>query len=239
MHDQLFDKSVDDLAHMTGTSQVEPEDELIEVALKVLLLNRALMGRHKPALEQGGDEVHMRKVLQRTLLITENGCDAVNVTSRLDAIVAVPVVGVDDCPRLNAVGDKANQTLAGCVRHMPQAYPTHFLPVQFDYDGYERFPDKLPPPHAGLLAAHIGLISLDHFDQPAPIRPDHGAAEFLKYQPGCLITDMQFPLQRSGALQQMRQVVPQTGRERHRRNAAGTAPVRFRLKNWGKSTYDR
>src|SRR5215470_13468651 len=56
--DGEFEHAVQDQAPAAGPAPVEAEAELVQVALQVLVLDRALVGAQQPALGQGGDPVH-------------------------------------------------------------------------------------------------------------------------------------------------------------------------------------
>ena len=55
--DGEFEHAVEDQPPAAGPAPVEAEAELVQVALQVLVLDRALMGAQQPALGQGGDPV--------------------------------------------------------------------------------------------------------------------------------------------------------------------------------------
>src|SRR5260370_994392 len=52
-----LEHAVEDQPPAAGPAPVEAEAELVQVALQVLVLDRALMGPHQPALGQAGDPV--------------------------------------------------------------------------------------------------------------------------------------------------------------------------------------
>src|SRR5215470_16312803 len=56
--DGELEHAVEDQAPAAGSAPVEAEAELVQVALQVRVLDRALVGAQQPALGQGGDPVH-------------------------------------------------------------------------------------------------------------------------------------------------------------------------------------
>ena len=61
--DGEFEYAVEDQPPTAGPAPVEAEAELVQVALQVLVLDRALVGAQQPALGQGGDPVDPGKQL--------------------------------------------------------------------------------------------------------------------------------------------------------------------------------
>ncbi len=57
---QAADEPPEEQAPVASVAAVEAEDELIEVRVEVLLGDRSLVGTEQPALEEGGDPVHVR-----------------------------------------------------------------------------------------------------------------------------------------------------------------------------------
>ena len=55
--DGELEYAVEDQAPAAGPAPVEAEAEFVQVALQVLVLDRALVGAQQPALGQGGDPV--------------------------------------------------------------------------------------------------------------------------------------------------------------------------------------
>ena len=55
--DGEFEHAVEDQSPAAGPAPVEAEAELVQVALQVRVLDRALVGAQQPALGQGGDPV--------------------------------------------------------------------------------------------------------------------------------------------------------------------------------------
>jgi len=53
-----FEQAIEDQAAAARAAAVEAEDELVEVAGQVGLVDGALVGAQQPALGQGGDAVH-------------------------------------------------------------------------------------------------------------------------------------------------------------------------------------
>ena len=62
-----FEYAVEDQPPTAGPAPVEAEAELVQVALQVLVLDRALVGAQQPALGQGGDPVDPGKQLAGVL----------------------------------------------------------------------------------------------------------------------------------------------------------------------------
>ena len=64
---------VEDQASAAGGAAVEAEHELVEVALQVRLVDRALVGAEQPAFRQGGDAVHTGQQLSGVVAAYASG----------------------------------------------------------------------------------------------------------------------------------------------------------------------
>jgi len=60
----------EDLTGMTGTAPIEAKGVLVEVALQMLVADRALIGAQEPALQQRRDPVHPWQVTSAGLVLT-------------------------------------------------------------------------------------------------------------------------------------------------------------------------
>src|SRR5580700_7128334 len=91
-----LEHAVEDQAPAAGPAPVEAEAELVQVALQVLVLDRALMGAQQPALGQGSDPVDPRQQLAGVLPAGAGGPLAapdMDITEPGDPVVAHPGVG--------------------------------------------------------------------------------------------------------------------------------------------------
>src|SRR4051794_8250211 len=91
---------------------VEAEDELVEVALQVRLVNRALVGAQQPSLGQRGDAMNCGQQLAGVLPAGASGPLAarlMGVAELVDAAVALPSISDDSCARLDVLGDERVQ----------------------------------------------------------------------------------------------------------------------------------
>jgi hypothetical protein len=110
--DGEFQHPVEDHPSAARSTSVEAEDELVEVALEVRLVDRPLMGAQQPSLGQRGDAMDCGEQLARVLPAGACGPLAarlVDVAELVDAAVALPSVGDDSGTRLNVFGDEGVQ----------------------------------------------------------------------------------------------------------------------------------
>src|SRR5664279_3549473 len=100
MGDGEFEHAVEDHASAARATSVETEDELVEVALQVRLVDRTLMSTQEPPLGQRGHTMHCWEQLTGVLPASASGpltAGFVGVAEFVDAAVAGPAVG--DHPR--------------------------------------------------------------------------------------------------------------------------------------------
>jgi hypothetical protein len=90
--DGEFEQAVEDQPSAAGPAPVEAEAELVQVALQVRVVNRALMGAQQPALGQRGDPVHPGQQLARVVAAGAGGPLAapdMGITEPGDPVVAL------------------------------------------------------------------------------------------------------------------------------------------------------
>lgn len=80
--DRLLGQSVEELPAGSGFAAVESEDELIEIILKVGVIDGALMGPQQPTFHQGDDAVRPAQHME-----------AIGVPSLNQTLVSVPLQG--------------------------------------------------------------------------------------------------------------------------------------------------
>src|SRR5439155_25765166 len=96
MADGELEHAVEDQAPAAGPAPVEAEAELVQVALQVRILDRALVGAQQPALGQRGDPVDPGQQLARVLpagACVPLAAPDIAVAESVDPLVAHPAVG--------------------------------------------------------------------------------------------------------------------------------------------------
>jgi hypothetical protein len=133
-----LEHSVEDEPAASRAAAVEAEHELVQVALQMRLVDRALMGAQKPPLGQRRDAVNTGKELPGILPAGSSGPLAarfVCVAEHVDAAVALPAVGDDPRTRLDLPGDERVQRGGGAIaqgRHPGPAVSSRFLDLHSD-----------------------------------------------------------------------------------------------------------
>src|SRR6266566_9966403 len=110
--DGELEHAVEDQAPAAGPAPVEAEAELVQVALQVRVLDRALVGAQQPAFGQGGDPVDPGQQLARIFTAGAGGPLAapdMGITEPGDPVVAHPAVGDHIRPRLDVAGEEGVQ----------------------------------------------------------------------------------------------------------------------------------
>jgi len=190
----LLDKAVEYLANMLGAATVESEDVFIEVCLEVLFLNAALVGSSQPAFQQGRNKMHMRKTLERPLLVTSDRRNPMPIPGSLRAVVSIPIVRVHFGALFNVICYETDQALSRSVRHVSQTNASHFLAIQLDGDYNECFANQLAAAYTRLGSAHIGLINFHRSLQQTAFRSNRCPTKLLQHQPSGLVSHLQFTL---------------------------------------------
>ena len=65
----LLRQTKKELASALGSPPIEPERELIQIVVQVLMADRSLVGSHQPPLEQGDHQVNPWHQLRRIFLL--------------------------------------------------------------------------------------------------------------------------------------------------------------------------
>ena len=199
--DGEFEHAVEDQPPAAGPAPVEAEAELVQVALQVLVLDRALVGAQQPALGQGGDPVDPGQQLAGVLPAGAGGPLAapdMGITEPGDPVVAHPAVGDHRRARLDVAGEEGVQRAGRGVGQ--DLHPAAPVPPRLpDLDGHaDQGLLALGPPAAQprLLAADEGLIHLDRAGQPVPARAHQHRAQPVQHRPRRRVrADLQRPLQ--------------------------------------------
>src|ERR1019366_2760702 len=136
--DGELEHAVEDQSPAAGPAPVEAEREFVEVALQVLLVDRALVGAQQPALGQGGHAVHSGQQLAGVVPAGASrplAAPVVGVAEPVDAAVALPGVGDHRRARLDVPGDEGVQRRGGSIGQdlHPAAPVPSWLP---DLDGH-------------------------------------------------------------------------------------------------------
>lgn len=190
--DGEFEYAVEDHPAAAGPAAVEAKHELVEVALQMRLLDRALMGSQQPSLRQGGNAVDAGQQLAGVVPAGASGPLAarlVGVAEVVDAAVAPPPVGDDVRPRLDVRGDEGVQRGGGAIaqdRHPGPAVSSRLLDLDCHADqGFLAFGSPAPQPR--LLAPDVGFVHLYRPRQPVPPRPHQDRAEPVQHRPRGLV----------------------------------------------------
>ena len=110
--DGEFEYAVKDPAPAARSPSIEAENELVEVALQVRRLNRALMGAEQPPLGQGRDTMDRGEQFAGVLAPRASRpltARLMDVAELVDAAVALPTVGDNPSARLDVLGHEGVQ----------------------------------------------------------------------------------------------------------------------------------
>src|SRR2546430_1809724 len=148
--DGELEHAVEDQAPAAGPAPVEAEAELVQVALQVRVLDRALVGAQQPALGQGGDPVDPGQQLARVLPAGAGGPLAppdMGIAEPGDPVVAHPAVGDHRRAWLDVAGKKAGQRAGRGIRQdLHPAAPLPPRPPDLDGPAPPRVLALVPPP---------------------------------------------------------------------------------------------
>lgn len=206
---------------MSGCSSVETKDKLVEIVWKVFMAYSALVRSQKPTLEKGD-----RQVNEFTRSIAHAGISAFNdviVSCRRQSAVSTPAVGSYTTAFHNRCAYKADQALAGGVRHHHHPDPSNPL-ISLVFDGYsdKRLAFCSATTFAGLFPSNVGFVHFDETTEAITPRADHGPAHLVQPGPRRLIapeSEYPFQAQRAGAVLLTRH--PPEGSKPHRQGFVG------------------
>ncbi len=155
---------------MSRCSSVETKDKLVEIVWKVFMAYGALVRSQQPTLEKGD-----RQVNEFTRSIAHAGISAfddVIVSCRRQSAVSTPAVGSHTTAFLNRGAYKADQAVAGGVRHHRHSDPSNPL-ISLVFDGYsdKRLAFCSAATLAGFFPSNVGFV---HFDERPPRRSRPG-----------------------------------------------------------------
>jgi hypothetical protein len=178
-----------------GPPPVEPEGELVEVALEVLVPD-TVMGTPEPGLEVAEDAVHSRQDLLGAGGVSL-GAGPMAIAKSRQGGVALPAVRPHDGPRRDMGLNEAGERGARSVWDDLEPNPSRRTAPDLDGGHDQRLVEEL----AAAAQPHLGApdVALVHFDlglQRIPVGADHGAAQLLEQGPGRFVPgDPELPLQ--------------------------------------------
>ena len=177
-----------------GSPPVEPERELVEVALEVLVTD-AMVGAPEPGLEVAEDAVHSGQDSLGAGGVSL-GAGPMAIAQSRQGSVALPGVRPHDGPRRDMGLNEAGERGARSVRDNLEPNPTRCPAPDLDGGHDQRLVEEL----AAAAQPHFGTpdVALVHFDlglQRLPVGADHGTPQLLEQDPGRLVPgDPELPL---------------------------------------------
>lgn len=219
----LLEQAEEDLANMLRLSTIEPECELIQVGLKMNMLDTAMMGSEQPTLEQRDDPVHARQQPARPGVILPDHSDTMTVSLAPEVRIAPPAIGNHLAARLNGFLDEGDQRLCGEVCDVSEACTTDLLARSLNRHGKSGLFYTLSPEPTRIDAAKKRIINLDHPYQPFSPGTHCGAAQLVEPCPGGLIAlESKEPLQPLGAPSGLLGAYPPDGKKPYPKGLAGS-----------------
>ena len=167
---------------------VEPKGEFIQVVGLVLRRHCALVGTEQPLLQQPCDPVNARHQRGGVLPPPFQYRDLPLIPLLVQSRVALPTIGVEQTPRLDAILNEGVQARGRGVFNDPHPNPPNARTIGLGgYDDHG-FTFGLPAGHTLFQSTYHGFIHLDPALQPVPIRPHHRTSQLMQPRPGSLIT---------------------------------------------------
>lgn len=174
-----------ELASMARRTPIEPEGELIQVVVQLLIGHAAVEGSKDPALEQGRDSMHPGQHANRSLfrLPIEDRPSMVEALSQ--SVVAPGPVSDDDAAFGNVFADEPLQALSRGISNPLEPYPPHPFVAGFDCDDDDVSADVTSPLRP--MTSYQRFVHLYRPRQPLAAEPDHGSAKFMEHRPCGLV----------------------------------------------------
>ena len=182
---RLLHESVEELASGFRSSAIESERELIEVVIQLLSRHNPLMNTQQPALQQGRHQVDTGQ--KRRDCLSAPADHLVLVPATAQPLVTFPSVRDHRGSRFDGALHERQKTLGGGVRHRTQTDASDAFPLRLRGDHYQDLVSQVSTVPPGFHPTSVRFIHLDVPDQSVPVRPDHGAPEFLQAGPSGLV----------------------------------------------------
>src|SRR5437899_1309629 len=172
---------------MLRHSSVETEREFVQVVVKMLRANRALVGAQKPSFHQRGDAVDAGHQFVRPATALFDVADLVCVPLFFQAVVSGPAVRVDHRTLNDCLLDETKKACRRDVGNSPKPNTSDPIAVLFSRYDHNGLLLGLSATRALLGAAHIGFVDLDAALETIPPRAHHGGTKLMKPQPRGLV----------------------------------------------------
>ena len=173
---------------MTGEASVEPERELIEVVIEMLMRYAALVDAQEPPFQQRRDLMHAGQQGRGGLATPAHHAGPVAIAVVDQAWVGRPAIGAHDRARGDSALYEADEALPRSIRDPLEPDSTCASAPDFRGDGDQRFGlTQVPLALAGLDTAHEDFVHLDRLRQRFPTWPHHGPPQLVQTAPGRLV----------------------------------------------------
>ena len=155
----LFNQSKEEHAAMGGFAAVESERKFVQISLKVVFFEGALMRTHQPALNERRDTVYARQNLIGILTRALDGGSLMNIFVFCGAWIRRKPVGVNGRARLDMLLNKGLERFSfGVGDNLQAAASKAFWGEQFHCDRHQYFAFGTAPALAVPHTSKDGLI---------------------------------------------------------------------------------
>ncbi len=176
------------------SSSLEPKHELVEVNLKSLMADGALMRAEQPAFRQGGDPVNVRQEIP-----ADFGCVArerVVVAALGQSCVTAESVRDDVAPTFHQIFNRGDERGGGAVGKHKQPDPADAHSPDFGGDQHERFSGPAAASFPGFDATDKCLVNFQLFGElEAGGQNDRASHAVQPFPTGVVTAKAQTPLQ--------------------------------------------
>lgn len=200
--DREFEYPIEHHPATPRAATVETKYKLVQVAEKMRVINRALMGSKQPPLGQRGNAVHCGQQIVRVLFACgPSGALAarfVTIAELVQTPVPLPAVRDDRRARFDVIRDEGMERGRRCVRqrcHSAPAVPLRFLDLHRDTGQY-LLALRTAAGQSCLVATDVGFINLNDPGKPFTSGAHQHRSQPMQHRPHRLVgADLQRPLQ--------------------------------------------
>ena len=196
----LFHEPIEELTSVLGGPAIEPECELIQVAIELPPRHSSVMASQQPALQKGRDPVDAGEECRGGLAAASDDPGPVLVPLLLQSFVPLPSIRDYDGSWLDSPRHEPSEASGRRVWNAAQADASDALPIDLRGDRHQSLVSQVPAASSRFYATHVRFVHLHCPRQAISPRPHHRVPELLEAGPGRLVAPQaQQALQAQGA----------------------------------------
>ena len=151
----LFREPIEELTAVLGGPAIEPECELIQVAIELPPRHSSVMASQQPALQKGRDSVDAGEECRGGLAASSDDPGPVLVPRLLQSFVPLPSIRDDDGSWLDRTRHEPSEASGRRGWNAAQADASDALPIDLRGDGHQGLVSQVPAASSRFDAAYV------------------------------------------------------------------------------------